>query len=50
MCSQVVAGTNYVFNFKIMCLSTAKFFQAKCYKGLENAPAKIKSVINGTSL
>ena len=50
VCNQVVAGYNYVFNFKIMCLSTAKFFQATCYEGLENAPAKIKSVVYGTSL
>ena len=48
VCSQVVAGTNYVFNFKIMCLSTTKFFQAKCYEGLD-APAKVNSVVYGTS-
>ena len=54
VCSQVVAGTNYVFNFKILCpqvfpgQALSKFFQAKCYDGI-NADAKIDTVVYGTA-
>jgi hypothetical protein len=49
VCIQVVAGRKYVFNFSIKCPSTTVFFQATCYDG-PNAPAKIDSVVYGTSV
>ena len=55
LCEQVVAGTNYKFNFMIMCgkgATTPKYFQAECFEPLPSAKktaAKISSVVMGTA-
>ena len=47
VCSQVVEGINYVFNFKILCQKSTQLFQAKCYDKM--GASKIDSVVYGTA-
>ena len=55
VCKQVVAGTNYEFNFMIMCgkgATTPKYFQAACFQPLPSdklKAVKVSSVVLGTA-
>ena len=55
VCRQVVAGTNYAFNFVIKCgrgAATPKHFQAECFQPLTSSKpkaVKVSSVVLGTA-